>query len=405
MMSAVSRTANVRLAYGPRSGILGVYAAMARPMPPLTRDEYRRYGRHLTLPDVGEDGQRRLKGSSALLVGAGGLGSPAALYLAAAGVGRLTLCDFDVVDASNLQRQVLFCTEDLGKPKAERAAARLTGLNPHVEVRVVADRVSSANVQALVEAHDVVLDGSDNFTTRYLVNDACVLGRRPYVYGSIYRFEGQASVFDATRGPCYRCLFPEPPPEGLVPNCAQAGVLGVLAGVVGSIQACEALKLLLGVGTTLVGRLLLVDLLHTGFREVRLRRDPACAVCGAHPTITSAVETSVAGCAAGEGAWIGALELSQTLESDAPSLVIDVRESWEYEAGAIPGARHVPLGDVPLVADALPKDRDVVVYCSFGPRAQRAAELMRSAGLVRARTLRGGLAAWRTDVDPTVVVA
>ncbi len=376
--------------------------------PPLTREEYRRYGRHLALPEVGEDGQRRLKASSVLVIGAGGLGSPASLYLAAAGVGRITVADFDVVDASNLQRQVLFQTADLGRNKAAAAAERLRALNPYVTIEPLADRVTSANVERLVAGHDVVVDGSDNFTTRYLANDACVLAGRPYVYGSIFRFEGQASLFHAKAGPCYRCLFPEPPPEGLVPNCAQAGVLGVLPGVVGSIQASEALKVLLGIPATLLGRLLLVDLHGASFREVAVRRDPACPVCGEHPTITRAVEVDEALCAARGGGLdedeIDAPSLARLLAGPEPPLVLDVREEWEHEAGAIPGSRNVPLGDVPVEAASLGGGRAVIVYCSVGPRGRRAAELLRAAGLARVANLRGGLAAWRDQVDPAVVV-
>jgi adenylyltransferase/sulfurtransferase len=366
--------------------------------PPLTKDEYRRYGRHLALAEIGESGQRRLKASSVLVVGAGGLGSPAALYLAAAGVGQITLSDFDVVDASNLQRQILFGTEDLGRAKAEAGAERLRALNPHIEVDVVGERVSTANAQALVDAHDAVVDGSDNFGTRYLVADACVLAGKPYVYGSIHRFEGQASVFHAPHGPCYRCLFPEPPPEGLVPNCAQAGVLGALAGLVGSIQAAEAVKCLVGAGTPLVGRLLLIDLLGGTFREVRLRRDAACPACGERRTITQAVEVAGPGCPAVPA--VGAKELAALLESTAPPVLVDVREAWEFGAATLDGALHVPLGEVPVEAARLPRDREIVVFCSVGPRGQRAAELLHAAGLDRVRNLRGGLAAWRDEVDP-----
>ncbi len=376
---------------------------MSEPLPPLTRDEYRRYARHVALSEIGEDGQRRLKASSALVIGAGGLGSPAALYLVAAGVGRVTVCDFDVVDAGNLQRQVLFATSDLGRSKTDAAAARLAALNPLVAVAALNERFGTGNAQALVDAHDVVVDGSDNFTTRYLANDACVLAKKPYVYGSIFRFEGQASVFHAPAGPCYRCLFPEAPPEGLVPNCAQAGVLGALAGLVGSIQAAEAVKILLRVGTTLLGRLLLVDLLGATFREVRLRRDPACPACGDRPTITRAVEAAAPGCAAAPS--LDAAALAKLLAGDAPPVLVDVREAWEFDAGALAGARNVPLGEVLAAAPTLPRGRDVVVYCSVGPRGERAAELLRGAGVERVVNLRGGLAAWRDAVDPGVVVA
>jgi sulfur-carrier protein adenylyltransferase/sulfurtransferase len=377
------------------------------PPTPLTPAEYRRYGRHLTLPEVGQEGQLRLRASSVLLVGAGGLGSPAALYLAAAGVGRLTLVDFDVVDPSNLQRQVLFGESDVGRPKVVAAAERLRDLNPHVQVDPVEERLSSANAADLVARHDVVVDGSDNFTTRYLVNDACVLAGRPNVYGSIFRFEGQASLFRRP-GPCYRCLFPEPPPPGLVPNCAQAGVLGVLPGIVGAIQAAEALKVLLGIGETLEGRLLLVDALRGAFREVRLRRDPACAVCGDAPTITRAVESVETLCVTASGVagvpQTTAEELRRALAAAEPPLVLDVREPWEHGAGAIDGALNVPLGEIPLRARELPRDREVVVYCKGGPRGQRAVELLAAEGVTRVRNLAGGLEAWRDAVDPDVVV-
>ena len=376
---------------------------MPAPLPPLTRDEYRRYGRQLALPEIGEEGQRRLKASSVLLVGAGGLGSPAGIYLAAAGVGRLTLCDFDVVDAGNLQRQILFATADLGRPKTEDGAERLRALNPHVEVRTVSERVSTENVGALVAASDVIVDGSDNFGTRYLVNDACVLAGKPYVYGSIFRFEGQASVFHAPHGPCYRCLFPEPPPEGLVPNCAQSGVLGALAGLVGSIQAAEATKCILGAGTSLLGRLILIDLFGATFREVRLRRDPSCPVCGEHPSITRAIELAGPGCASIRA--IGAAELAAQIASPQPPLLLDVREAAEFAAGSLPRARNVPLGDVTNAAADLPRDVDVVVFCSVGPRGGRAAELLRGAGLERVSNLAGGLAAWRDEIDGAFVVA
>ncbi len=377
--------------------------------PPLAPEEYRRYGRHLTLPEIGEDGQRRLKASTVLVVGAGGLGSPVALYLAAAGVGRITLADFDVVDVTNLQRQVLFGTRDLGREKVVAAADRLRDLNPHVAVEPLAERVSSANVRALVRAADVVVDGSDNFTTRYLVSDACVLEGRPYVYGSIFRFDGQASVFHPPAGPCYRCLFPEPPPDALVPNCAQAGVLGVLPGLVGSIQAAETLKLLLGIGRPLLGRLLLVDALDGGFREVRLRRDPACPACGDAPTIVDAVEHGGAACADGVAGpavpETTPAELAALIAAGAPPLLVDAREAWEFQAGALPGAVNVPLGDVALRAAEFVGAGDVVVCCRVGPRAARAVEMLRAAGVAGARSLRGGLVAWRDEVDPSQVVA
>lgn len=374
----------------------------------LTPAEYRRFGRHLTLPEVGLAGQIRLRNASALVVGAGGLGSPVALYLAAAGVGRITLIDFDVVDPSNLQRQVLFGESDVGRPKAEAAAERLRELDPSLDVVARTERLGASNAAALVEDHDVVVDGSDNFVTRYLVNDACVLAGRPNAYGSIFRFEGQASLFRSP-GPCYRCLFPDPPPPGLVPNCAQAGVLGVLPGIIGSIQASEALKTILGIGTTLAGRLLLVDALGAAFREVRLRRDPACAVCGDAPTIRTVAESAEVLCAAGAGAdgvaSVTPRELAAALASGDPPLLLDVREPWEHGAGHLAGSLNVPLGEVPVRAREIARDRAVVVYCRIGPRGERAVELLAAEGVLRARNLAGGLAAWRDAVDPGVVVA
>jgi len=381
------------------------------PPPPLTPEEYRRYGRHLTLSEVGERGQRRLKAGSVLIVGAGGLGCPAALYLAAAGVGRITLIDFDVVDPSNLQRQILYGTDDVGHSKALRAVARLSALNPLLDIRGIDARIGADNVRELVEGHDVVVDGSDNFSTRYLVSDACVLAGRPYVYGSIFRFEGQASLFRPGKGPCYRCLFPEPPPEGLVPNCAQAGVLGVLPGLVGSLQALEALKVLVGLEPTLVGRLLLVDALGTSFREVRLARDPGCPLCCDSPTITTLEEMGRAACTAQggvEGAspyGIAALELARALAGDDPPLLVDVREEWEFRAGALPDALHLPLGEVLVLMDQLPRDRAVVLYCRVGPRGERAAELLAGSGFDGVRNLTDGLVAWQEQVDGDQVVA
>jgi molybdopterin/thiamine biosynthesis adenylyltransferase/rhodanese-related sulfurtransferase len=382
---------------------------MTDSLPQLEPEEYRRYGRHLTLPQVGEEGQRRLKSSSALVVGSGGLGSPVALYLAAAGVGRITLCDFDVVDLSNLQRQVLFGTSDVGRDKVAAATDRLRDLNPHVIIEPMQGRVSSENVRALVRGADVVLDGSDNFTTRYLVSDACVLEGRPYIYGSIFRFDGQASVFHPPLGPCYRCLFPEPPPDALAPNCAQAGVLGVLPGLVGTIQASEALKVLLGVGRTLLGRLLLVDALDGSFREVKLRRDPECPACGETPTITDAVETVGAACmdsgGSGRGPEIEAPELARRLAEEPAPYLLDVRERWEFQAGALPGAVNIALGDVSLQTADLPRDRDIIVYCRVGPRGARAVEMLRAAGFERCWNLRDGLVTWRDQEDPEQVVA
>lgn len=377
-------------------------------LPTLTPEDYRRYGRHLALPDVGEAGQRRLKGSSALLVGTGGLGSPIALYLAAAGVGRITLTDFDVVDLSNLQRQIAFGSGDLGRPKVEAAAERLRDLNPAIEVVALDTEVGADNVRDLVRAHDVILDGTDNFATRYLVNDACVLERRPLVYGSIFRFEGQVSVFATDDEPCYRCLFPEPPPEGLVPNCAQAGVLGVLPGLIGSMQAAEALKLLTGVGQSLAGRLLLVDLREPSYRTVRLRRDPACRACGPESNLERLVATGGYLCPTRARVEtdldIDPAALNVLLAEDRRPVVVDVREPWEFRAGALSESLNLPFDQA---ADRLrvevPAETAVVLVCSTGPRAALVAEAVRGERHA-VHVLAGGLRAWRDEIDPDLVV-
>jgi adenylyltransferase/sulfurtransferase len=381
----------------------------ASELPALTRTELTRYARHLSLPEVGVEGQRRLKAARVLLVGAGGLGSPAALYLAAAGVGTIGLVDYDRVDATNLQRQVLYGTGDLGRPKLEAAAERLGDLNPDVRLEPHALRLDSGNALAVLGGYDVVIDGSDNFPTRYLVNDACVLLGKPYVYGSIFRFEGQVSVFDAARGPCYRCLFADPPPRELVPSCAEGGVLGVLPGVVGTLQALEAIKLVLGRGEPLVGRLLLFDALRMRFRELELRKDPGCPVCGDVPTVTQLIDYE-AFCGVGAGAGgagdadeIGAAALRDELAAKGERLVlIDVREPHEWEIARIPGARLIPLGELPRRLAELDPMGEVVTQCHHGSRSLRALEILRQAGFGRVRSLAGGIDAWSTEVDPSV---
>ena len=384
-------------------------------LPRLSRDELRRYGRHLSLAEVGEEGQRRLKGGSVLVVGCGGLGSPAALYLAAAGVGRIGLVDFDVVDESNLQRQVAHGSERLGWPKLESMRQRLNELNPKVAVETHDLRLDRTNARAVIAQYDVVLDGSDNFPTRYLVNDACALEGKPLVYGSILRFEGQASVFDARTGPCYRCLFPQPPEPGAVPSCAEAGVLGVLPGVIGSIQATEALKLLLGGGETLLGRLLLYDAWTLRFRELRLARDPACPLCGDAPTITELVDyEELCGIpapppAAGAFAWpepgaIGhasAADVIALRERGEDFVLLDVREPYELAIARIAGSVDVPLGVLPLRANELDAKRRVVVMCHHGARSFMAAQWLAAHGFDSVVNLEGGIHAW-ADADPSV---
>ena len=384
------------------------WATGADGLPAVSQEELLRYGRHLILPEVGLQGQRRLKASSVLLVGAGGLGSPLALYLAAAGVGRLGIVDFDRVEESNLQRQVLYGTSNLGRAKIEAAEARLADLNPHVEIETHAARLTSENALDLLRRYDVVADGTDNFPTRYLVNDACVLLGKPNAYGSIFRFEGQASVFDARRGPCYRCLYPEPPPPGLVPSCAEGGVLGVLPGVIGMIQGVEILKLLLDLGETLIGRLLLFDALAMRFREVRLEKDPACPICGEQPTIRELIDyetfcglTPAPAAADAELFEIGPRELAAALERGEVTL-IDVRESHEYEITHIEGARLIPLGRLPERLGELDSSEEIVLHCHYGERSMRALEFLRQSGFRKLKNLRGGIDAWSREVDPKV---
>lgn len=378
--------------------------------PPLTPDQMRRYSRHLLLPEVGVKGQRKLRAAKVLLIGAGGLGAPAALYLAAAGVGEIGLVDFDRVEASNLQRQVLYGTHDVGRPKLEAAKARLTDLNPDVVVRPFEEKLTGDNALDILRPFDVILDGTDNFPTRYLVNDASVLLGKPNVYGSIYRFEGQASVFDARRGPCYRCLYPEPPPPGLVPSCAEGGVLGVLPGLVGTIQATETVKLLLGIGEPLIGRLLLFDALSLRFRELRLRKNPDCVICGTHPTQTSLIDYP-AFCgvlaepttpAASGVPQISPEALAARLAGDDPPTVIDVRTPAEWEIVHLPNATLIPLADLPQRVTELAHARELVLYCHGGNRSSQAARLLLELGFTRVSSLTGGIDAWSVKVDPTL---
>jgi sulfur-carrier protein adenylyltransferase/sulfurtransferase len=379
-------------------------------LPELSNEEILRYSRHLIIPDVGLSGQRRLKAGRVLLVGAGGLGSPLGLYLAAAGVGHLGIVDFDVVDFTNLQRQVLHGTKDVGRPKLTSARDRLADVNPNVEVETYETRLTSQNALEIVREYDLVVDGTDNFPTRYLVNDACVLLGKPNVYGSIFRFEGQASVFATADGPCYRCLFREPPPPGVVPSCAEGGVLGVLPGLIGVIQATEAIKLLLGAGETLAGRLLLVNALRMQFRTVRLRRDPACPACGTRELRELIDYEEFCGVrrAAAEELAAGAIpeltptELAGKLARGEELDLVDVREPHEWEIARIPGARLEPLGALAGALHSLDSARDIVVYCKGGTRSAAAVRQLQAAGFRRVWNLAGGITRWSSDVDPSV---
>jgi molybdopterin/thiamine biosynthesis adenylyltransferase/rhodanese-related sulfurtransferase/molybdopterin converting factor small subunit len=375
-------------------------------LPKLSHEEILRYSRHLILPDVGVEGQKKLKAARVLIIGAGGLGSPAALYLAAAGVGTLGLVDFDVVDQTNLQRQILHGTSMVGVPKLESAAARIHDLNPNVRVEPFETRLTSENALDIIREFDIVADGTDNFPTRYLVNDACVLLDKPNVYGSIFRFEGQASVFHAKRGPCYRCLYSEPPPPGLVPSCAEGGVLGVLPGIIGSIQAMETIKLILGAGEPLIGRLVLFDALKLQFRELKLEKDPDCPVCGSHPTVTELIDYE-AFCGIGaepsyDGVEISAHDLHDEWQRNPDLLVIDVRERHEHEIAHIDGAVLIPLGELPDRLSELDGHRAIVTHCHHGARSLKALEILKAAGFSKVRSLRGGIDAWAVNVDASL---
>lgn len=375
-------------------------------LPKLNHQEMLRYSRHLILPEVGPEGQRRLKAARVVLIGAGGLGSPASLYLAAAGVGTIGIVDFDVVDETNLQRQILHGCDTIGESKLASAELRIKNLNPHVHVESFNERLTSENALEILRDFEIVLDGSDNFPTRYLVNDACVLLGKPNAYGSIFRFEGQASVFYSKEGPCYRCLFREPPPPGLVPSCAEGGVLGVLPGIIGCIQALEVIKLILGKGDTLIGRLVLFDALKFQFRELKLRKDPECSVCGEHPTIHQLTDYDML-CGVGtepayEGPEVTPSELTKELEQQRPIVLLDVREPHEWEICHIEGAQLIPLGELPARLNELDGHDEIVTHCHSGVRSMQALEILQAAGFSKVRNLRGGIDAWSTDVDPTI---
>ncbi len=373
----------------------------------LPGDELLRYARHLTLHEIGVAGQERLRAARVLLIGAGGLGSPAALYLAAAGVGTLGIVDDDRVDVSNLQRQVLHDTPHVGVFKTISARDRIAALNPHVTVELFDQRLDSANARPIIRAFDLVIDGSDNFPTRYLVNDACVLERRPLVYGSVLRFEGQVSLFALPGGPCYRCLFREPPPPELVPNCADAGVLGVLPGIIGSLQALIAMNRIVGAGDAVSGRLLLFDGLALRLREVAVSRDPECVICGDHPTLTELIDYETF-CDGGRAALaagpveLSPRELATALAGARPPVVIDVREQWEYRIAHVAGAQLVPLGELPSRLDELPRGRELVTVCHHGARSLQARDLLLRAGFGQVRSLAGGVDAWARELDPSM---
>jgi sulfur-carrier protein adenylyltransferase/sulfurtransferase len=381
---------------------------------PLSNDEVKRYSRHLIMPEVGVEGQEKLKSGSVLCIGAGGLGSPAALYLAAAGVGRIGIVDFDVVDFSNLQRQVIHGTPDVGRSKLASAKDRLLALNPHVTIDTYETALSSKNALELFKPYDVILDGTDNFPTRYLTNDACVLLGKPNAYGSIFRFEGQASVFATKNGPCYRCLYPEPPPPGLVPSCAEGGVLGVLPGVVGTIQATEAIKLIMGIGEPLIGRFLIYDALRMKFRELKLKKDPDCPVCGTNPTVRelidyeqfcgvapAAPEVAVTSASNSE-TETDVKELKRKIDAKEDFFLLDVREPNEFQIGRIPGSTLIPLGEVPQRVNEIPRDKEIIVHCKMGGRSARAASFLREQGYANVKNLKGGILDWSDKIDPSV---
>lgn len=375
----------------------------------LSKEEILRYSRHLIMPEVGMEGQLKLKQAQVLMIGAGGLGAPLGLYLAAAGVGRLGIVDFDVVDFTNLQRQITFSTADVGRKKAEAARDRLAGMNPEIQIDVFDTRLTSENAIELFEGFDIIVDGTDNFPTRYLVNDACVLTGKPNVYGSIFRFEGQVTVFGAPAGPCYRCLYPEPPPPGLVPSCAEGGVLGVLPGIVGSLQAMETIKLILGAGESLAGRLLLFDALGMRFRELKIRKNPACPICGENRTINKLIDYEEFCGIRGEEApvvttgipEITPRELKTRLDRGDDLFILDVREPHEYQICNLNGTL-IPLGDLPKRVSELDSSREIVAHCRSGKRSADAVEFLQKAGFKKIWNLKGGILAWSDDVDPSV---
>jgi sulfur-carrier protein adenylyltransferase/sulfurtransferase len=375
----------------------------------LSNEEILRYSRHLIIPEVGMEGQLRLKQAKVLLIGAGGLGAPLGLYLTAAGVGRIGVVDFDVVDLTNLQRQVIHGTSDVGRKKLDSAVESMLEINPNIQVDRFDVALSSQNALDILRDYDIVVDGTDNFPTRYLINDACVLLGKPNVYGSIFRFEGQASVFAYPGGPCYRCLYPEPPPAGLVPSCAEGGVLGILPGLIGLVQATEAVKLILGIGETLVGRLLLYDALGLRFRELKVRRDPACPVCGDHPSIRELIDyrefcgvPETAQSQTGPEPQIEVTELKAKMDRGEPFVLIDVREPHEYQICRISGSRLLPLGDLAKRVSELDSADDIVVHCKSGIRSTKAVEFLMKAGFRKVWNLKGGIQAWSDRIDPTV---
>ncbi|MFB3923989.1 MAG: molybdopterin-synthase adenylyltransferase MoeB [Terriglobia bacterium] len=375
----------------------------------LSKEEILRYSRHLIMPEVGMEGQLKLKAAKVLCVGTGGLGSPLALYLAAAGIGKLGIVDFDVVDFTNLQRQVIHGTSDVGRPKLHSARETIQDINPNVEVETYETRLTSENALEIIKDYDIIADGTDNFPTRYLVNDACVLLGKPNVYGSIFRFEGQASVFYAKEGPCYRCLYPEPPPPGLVPSCAEGGVLGVLPGIIGSIQALQTIKLILGKGQTLVGRLLLFDALNLKFRELKLRKNPNCPICGPEATIKELIDYEEFCGIRGEEyvpptkvPEITPVEVKKMMDEKKPFVLIDVREPHEYQICKIPGSKLIPLGEVARRMHELNSADDIVVHCRSGMRSAQAVEFLMKSGFRKIHNLKGGILAWSDQVDPSV---
>jgi len=384
-------------------------ATMVEPVQ-LSKDEILRYSRHLIMPEVGMEGQLKLKQAKVLCIGAGGLGSPLALYLGAAGVGKLGIVDFDVVDFTNLQRQVIHGTSDVGRTKLQSARDTLLEINPNVEIESFETRLSSDNALDIFREYDIVADGTDNFPTRYLVNDACVLLGKPNVYASIFRFEGQASIFYAEQGPCYRCLYPEPPPPGLVPSCAEGGVLGVLPGIMGCIQAMETIKFILGRGESLVGRLLLFDALGMKFRELKLRKNPDCPICGTHRTLTKLIDYEQFCGIRGEEhipmqtgiPEISAMDVKKKMDANEPFVLIDVREPHEYQICRIPGSKLIPLGEVPKRMHELDSADEIVVHCKSGMRSAKAVDFLMKSGFLKIHNLKGGILAWSDQVDPSV---
>jgi molybdopterin/thiamine biosynthesis adenylyltransferase/rhodanese-related sulfurtransferase/molybdopterin converting factor small subunit len=392
--------------------VAGGAPAATETLPELSGDEIKRYSRHLIMPEVGVEGQRKLKAAKVLCIGAGGLGSPAAMYLAAAGIGTIGIVDFDVVDFSNLQRQIIHGTPDVGRSKLESAKSRLNALNPNVHIETYNEALSSENALRLFAPYDVILDGTDNFPTRYLVNDACVLTGKPNAYGSIFRFEGQASVFATKEGPCYRCLYPEPPPPGLVPSCAEGGVFGVLPGIIGVIQATETIKLVLGAGEPLIGRFLIYDALRMRFRELKLRKDADCPVCGTNPTVTKLIDyeqfcgvaphqLAAAAPPVTNADALTSTELKGELDRGEQLVIIDVREPQEFQINRLPGSILIPLGDLPKRYVELDPNANIVTQCKSGMRSAKAQDFLRSKGFTRVRNLTGGVLGWIDQVDPT----